>query len=438
MNARTFFLHHLLEIPFCLTGAVCSCVCLLEGFFIPEEYLGRVLPVIFPCLLTLILLTAASWSRLTSVIGIAAGALASAVFVIQMLSGEDGIVSHGLFYLLCILTTAALYLLTRTPAGGALAFALNSLIICGNVFMQYGRHPVLLIAGVISVGVLFLIRQYQASVLKYSTRRIRMRGIAVSAMALCLSAAVLSGALCAALTPLQLPTVRVKLVTELSSLSVLEKIGVSRTVHLMDPMQTVWGRNSETMVTNGEGQSDKGNPQPDPDQGQSESTDQKPQSGGQQQTGSTAPANAISYEYRSLLKWMIPLLVLLVAAALFSGKILLRKRRTDRLIRQLRREQIPQMYQYILKMSGLMKLPAAASETPLEYSERIGGRMDACVGGRGQMRRLTEIFAKVCYGGAEPDTEEYRMFVSVYRNFPRRLRQRVGTVKYILQFFFRT
>ena len=85
-----------------------------------------------------------------------------------------------------------------------------------------------------------------------------------------------------------------------------------------------------------------------------------------------------------------------------------------------------------------MKLPAAASETPLEYSERIGSRMDACVGGRGQMRRLTEVFTKVCYGGIEPDEDEYRIFVSVYRNFPRRLRQRVGTVKYFLQFFFRT
>lgn len=438
MTARTFLLNHLREFPFCLIGAVCSSVCLAEGFFIPGNYLGKILPVIFPCALTLILLTAASWSRFTSVVGIAAGILAAAVFVLRMLFGDPDRSALGLFYLLCVLTTAALYLLTRTPVGGALAFSLTSLIICGNVFMQYGRHPVILVAGVISVGVLFLIRRYQAAVLNYSTRQVRMTGITVSALALCLTAAALSGALSAALTPHQLPTMRLKLVTELSNLTILEKIGISRTIHLMDPSQTVWGTDSETMITNGEGKSEEGNPQPDPDQGQTETTDQKPQSGGQQQIGDIAPAEAITYEIKNLLKWLIPFLAVLAVISLFAGKLLLRKRRTDRLIQLPRREQIPRIYQYILKMSACMNLSPAASETPLEYSERLGSRMDAFVGGRGRMTGLSKIFMKVCYGGIEPTNEEYRLFVSVYRDFPRRMRQRAGTLKYFLHYFFRT
>ena len=346
LRSGDFLSRHIWEFPFCLIAAVSCSVCLAEGFFVPDELLGRILPAIFPCLLTLLYLSAASYSRRTAAVGSAAAVVILAVFIIVLLRSGEERTAVGLYWFICILLTTALYLLTRSRIGCAVAFAAAGLILCGNVFMQYGRHPFLLAVGTVCMGVLLILRRYQISVMTWSTHVVKQSGTVLSAMALCLASALIAGGIAVfIITPLHPPTIETKLVTELSDLPLLEKMGISTTIHLMDPDYMSKLENDETLITSEEGDPDQADPQPDPEQGAQEPQAQKPQAGGQQQVGSPAPAEAISYERKKYFLLTVPLLIAAVIGGIMWGKIRLRKKRTEQLFRAPHAEQIPAIYQ---------------------------------------------------------------------------------------------
>ena len=437
LQSGDFVSRHIWEFPFCLIAAVCCSVCLAEGFFVPDALLGRILPAILPCLLALLYMTAASYSRRTAAIGSAAAVLILVVFIIVLLRGSEERTAAGLYWFLCIVLTASLYLLTRSRIGCAVAFAAAGLILCGNVFMQYGRHPALLAVGTVCMGVLLILRRYQISVMTWSTRTVQQSGTVLSAMALCLASALIAGGIAVfVIAPLHPPTIETKLVTELSDLPLLEKMGISTTIHLMDPDYMSKQENEETLITSEEGDPDQADPRPDPDQGAEEPQAQQPQSGGQQQVGSPAPAEAISYEHKKYYLLLIPLLLAAVIGGILWGKVRFRKKRTEQLFRAPHAEQIPAIYQYVLGMSERLKLGAADAETPYEYYERIGRRLDSLTGGSGRFGSLSESYMKVAYGGASLSDEECRICQDIYAGLPGRLRTITGRLKYLRYFFF--
>lgn len=437
MRSGDFLSRHLWEFPFCLIAAVSCSVCLAEGFFVPDELLGRILPTVVPCALTLLYMTAASYSRRSAAAGAAGALVIGAAFIIVLLRSSEEGKSIGLYWFICIVLTAVLYLLTRTRAGCAAAFAASALILCGNVFMQYGRHPFLLAAGMISMGVLLILRRYQITILLQSTHSVRQSGTVLSAAAVCVISALLAAGIAVVfITPLQLPTIETKLVTELSDLPLLEKMGISRTIHLMDPNYTSKMENEETIITSEEGNPDQAQPEPDPEQGSQTPQAQQPQAGGQQQAGAPEPAAAISYEHKKYYLLLIPLLIAACITAVIRGKIRLRKKRTEALFQSAHAEQIPAIYGYVLDMARRLKLGISEQETPREYDVRIGRRLDSLTGGSGRFSSLSEAYSKVAYGSLSLSEEECRLCQDIYEGLPGRLRVKTGNLQYLKYFFF--
>lgn len=436
MSFRRYLRSAVPEGLLCAAAAAAASLCFVEGFYVPDALLGRVGPVLLPCILTALFFLLASYTRTTALAG---GVLFSAGFaaaVFALVRGGQESDGRGLFLLLCVGVTAAIFLLSRTRLGGAAAVVLGTLIISGDAFLQYGSHPVALAVFLICAACLFLVRNYHSSMLRNSTRRASAGRYAAAGFLCCLLAAGCSAGIClAVIQPLQMPTMELKLVTQLNRLPLLEKLGVATPYALLDPDRTSDSPNDSTIASDRTG-SEETPVQPNEKSSQA-SVQQEAQPDETPSAAAQTPADAISYSPKNYAPIFLAVGILAFAAAVFGGKLLLRQLRLRRLQKLPRQKQILCFYSYFLRMLALAKLPSARADTPREYCEKLRGRGDRFFSERGLFPALTETFDRVCYGCEEPGEDEYLRFLNAYRAFPSLCRRDLGLIRY-LPVFFRT
>lgn len=155
------------EMLACILASTCLVICLAEGFYIPDELLGRFWPVFIPCAVLNVLAFSLSYSKKTVIFGLCALALAVVAAAVWLYTGTAG--DRGLFLAVVAITTLSVFFLSRLRAGAAALLPVGTLIIAGSVLMQYGRHPAYLVIFLISAACLFMCRLYRIAMLQNST-----------------------------------------------------------------------------------------------------------------------------------------------------------------------------------------------------------------------------------------------------------------------------
>lgn len=418
------------EFLFCSLAAGLLAFCVADGFYLPAALANRPDLFVLPCLLVNGLAFAFSYVRRSAFCGLGVLALALLALLLWLYSGTAG--EWGAFVSIVLLTALSAFFLSRIPLGAAIFGVAGVLIIVGSTLFEYGSRPVCLLLFLACSACLLLGRRYRAAMLQSSTFRPAVWRHTLSSVLVCAAAMALAlGTFFTLIAPLNPPTYELELKTELKKLPLLEKLGVSSLIYIDDPDKLTQQTSGETVL------SDQ-NREEMPDASLSEDAPAAPspaQAFSPFDPTDTALAEAVNYVMRDYTLYYIAGGIVLLIAAVFAGRLLLRKLRLRRLFRLPPQRRIPAMYAYFLRAMEKCGLPPAAADTPLEYCARLGAKADRFFPGNGQFRALTEIFCRVYYGGALPTDGECTQFLRAYTALPARSRKSLGLPRYLPVFF---
>ncbi len=408
-------------------------ISLAEGFYVPETWSGKVLPALLSCGLVCLYWVLMTFNKKSSVTAIIVFIMILLITVLILFRSTEAQEKQILFLLIASVSATLLYFLSRTRIGTAAVIAAGCMIICGNAFLQYGRHPVLLCLYLPASAIFLMERNYRVRIRSSSTRAPSVLRHTASGVLCCILAAALAGLSMALIIPAQLPTHELKLIKELVRMPVLEKIGTATIISLDDQHRYTDQTNEEKNPTSKEGENrterSPSEDHQDSDQ-MTEKQEQEPLSDGKDQH-----LRAIRYESLRPLWLLSPFL----ATALVVASILLkkqqRKMRRDRFDHLEPEESAAAYYQYFLHMLSLIRLEDSPAETVREYSRKTKHRTEVLFPGRSAFARLSRDFERIYYGGEPFDEDTRERFQRTYHMLPSLCCKNTGKIRYLFLFF---
>ena len=416
----------------CMAASAALNFAFMQSVYIPDHLTNAFVPVFLLCAVWQIFLFAAAYSKKTVVAAIALCVFAAAVFGI--LVGTEAIVpdAYYLYLLLTFIASLTVFLLSRKRVSAALLSVLGTLIIGAMTFLQYGSFVYCLLLFLFSSSCLFLFRNHRLRVMSGANEKHRQSGFAALTCCICIAAVLLS--VCTyfvVIRPLSPPTRELKLVTKLMTLPILEQLGISSHIFLLDPERAAAPDNEDSMLSDEDAPRGSENaPQtPPPDDAQ------EPVENVFLSQGVVSElASAVRYfiaDYR----WLIlPTALVLITAASVLLKKLHRRRRLKSFSKGGKKGQITGIYDYLMGKLPLADMPSVGCDTALEYCARVEPRVERLFQ-NGLFRKLTEVFCRTLYGKYEPSDDEYAMFVRCYNDFPANCRRNVGLWRFVIRFF---
>lgn len=421
----------------CLSAAMVSVVC--SGFVLEDAWSGNVAVIfVLSAILQLLLLLIAR-SRLSTGIGIAAGAVIAIGTAVYWRTfhpfAEENANSVFIFLLISVITGVLVFLLGRTRAGVVVLFILGSFIQAGGHFLQFPTPLWSLFVFLLAAPILFFHRTYIVSAAHADLGTVRGAKYLCQIVPLCLAVLLVAGGLYVGVVrPMDPPTQELKLITVLKSMNPLKVLGVSTVEVVLDPEdRSEQPPEEEDQAGNeGEDQSDDLGEAPpipselpeDPDQ-QRQNTDSDRQ---QLWGGIRYDETALSY------LWLLLLIPLLIAAA-FVLRLLRRKHWRKQVQALSKEEAVVNYYQFFLKRLERLGLKRAKQHTLREYAGNTQIQLEPFAAGHGTFSDLTAIYERVLYGHCPVSDEEYQQFEAFYDSFYRCLRKEAGVVKYYLTAF---
>ena len=401
-----------------------------SAFMIRESYMTNYLLVAAVTTVVMAVMFVIGYNKRNAIIGGAGWAVFLIGWIIylranDLINLEDGAdETIPAFWSIVIFGSALIYLLTRSRKILFGAAPIGLLFCAAFKFLEYPVSVPGLFVLIIAVILEILYLVYKDSLLtadygNYTIRHFLEQSIAIVAVVVMLSSGVFYGIV----KPLDPPTRDLKLITKLMSFDILELLGVASTQEVKDPNQ-------------GEEDQDEEEPPEEKEEEKDDEENEQNEEENKQESDEKISAQTMSYNEKDYTVYWVTALIILLLAAPFVIKYVLRSRRRRRLNGLDASNQAAFVYDFFLDRLKKLGVGKADSQTILEYAEQQEGVLENFTAEDGTtFEEMTELYNYHLYSKLPIKPEDANKFVAMYDSFYKNAKAFVGTWRYIRKFW---
>ena len=401
-----------------------------SAFMIRESYMTNYLLVAVVTTLVMAVMFVIGYNKRNTIIGGAGWAVFLIGWIIylranDLINLEDGAdETIPAFWSIVLFGSALIYLLTRSRKILFGAAPIGLLFCAAFKFLEYPVSVLGLFILIIAVILEILYLVYKDSLLtadygNYTIRHFLEQSIAIVTVVVMLSSGVFYGIV----KPLDPPTRDLKLITKLMSFDILELLGVASTQEVKDPNQ-------------GEEDQDEVEPPEEKEEEKDDEENEQNEEENKQESDEKISAQTMSYNEKDYTVYWVTALIILLLAAPFVIKYVLRSRRRRRLNGLDASNQAAFVYDFFLDRLKKLGVGKADSQTILEYAEQQEGVLENFTAEDGTtFEEMTELYNYHLYSKLPIKTEDAAKFVAMYDSFYKNAKAFVGTWRYIHKFW---
>ena len=401
-----------------------------SAFMIRESYMTNYLLVAVVTTLVMAVMFVIGYNKRNTIIGGAGWAVFLIGWIIylranDLINLEDGAdETIPAFWSIVLFGSALIYLLTRSRKILFGAAPIGLLFCAAFKFLEYPVSVLGLFILIIAVILEILYLVYKDSLLtadygNYTIRHFLEQSIAIVTVVVMLSSGVFYGIV----KPLDPPTRDLKLITKLMSFDILELLGVASTQEVKDPNQ-------------GEEDQDEEEPPEEKEEEKDDEENEQNEEENKQESDEKISAQTMSYNEKDYTVYWVTALIILLLAAPFVIKYVLRSRRRRRLNGLDASNQAAFVYDFFLDRLKKLGVGKADSQTILEYAEQQEGVLENFTAEDGTtFEEMTELYNYHLYSKLPIKTEDAAKFVAMYDSFYKNAKAFVGTWRYIHKFW---
>ena len=401
-----------------------------SAFMIRESYMTNYLLVAVVTTLVMAVMFVIGYNKRNTIIGGAGWAVFLIGWIIylranDLINLEDGAdETIPAFWSIVLFGSALIYLLTRSRKILFGAAPIGLLFCAAFKFLEYPVSVPGLFILIIAIILEILYLVYKDSLLtadygNYTIRHFLEQSIAIVTVVVMLSSGVFYGIV----KPLDPPTRDLKLITKLMSFDILELLGVASTQEVKDPNQ-------------GDEDQDEEEPPEEKEEEKDDEENEQDEEENKQESDEKISAQTMSYNEKDYTVYWVTALIILLLAAPFVIKYVLRSRRRRRLNGLDASNQAAFVYDFFLDRLKKLGVGKADSQTILEYAEQQEGVLESFTAEDGTtFEEMTELYNYHLYSKLPIKTEDAAKFVAMYDSFYKNAKAFVGTWKYIRKFW---
>jgi len=401
-----------------------------SAFMIRESYMTNYLLVAVVTTLVMAVMFVIGYNKRNTIIGGAGWAVFLIGWIIylranDLINLEDGAdETIPAFWSIVLFGSALIYLLTRSRKILFGAAPIGLLFCAAFKFLEYPVSVPGLFILIIAIILEILYLVYKDSLLtadygNYTIRHFLEQSIAIVTVVVMLSSGVFYGIV----KPLDPPTRDLKLITKLMSFDILELLGVASTQEVKDPNQ-------------GDEDQDEEEPPEEKEEEKDDEENEQDEEENKQESDEKISAQTMSYNEKDYTVYWVTALIILLLAAPFVIKYVLRSRRRRRLNGLDASNQAAFVYDFFLDRLKKLGVGKADSQTILEYAEQQEGVLENFTAEDGTtFEEMTELYNYHLYSKLPIKTEDAAKFVAMYDSFYKNAKAFVGTWKYIRKFW---
>lgn len=401
-----------------------------SAFMIRESYMTNYLLVAVVTTLVMAVMFVIGYNKRNTIIGGAGWAVFLIGWIIylranDLINLEDGAdETIPAFWSIVLFGSALIYLLTRSRKILFGAAPIGLLFCAAFKFLEYPVSVPGLFILIIAIILEILYLVYKDSLLtadygNYTIRHFLEQSIAIVTVVVMLSSGVFYGIV----KPLDPPTRDLKLITKLMSFDILELLGVASTQEVKDPNQ-------------GDEDQDEEEPPEEKEEEKDDEENEQDEKENKQESDEKISAQTMSYNEKDYTVYWVTALIILLLAAPFVIKYVLRSRRRRRLNGLDASNQAAFVYDFFLDRLKKLGVGKADSQTILEYAEQQEGVLESFTAEDGTtFEEMTELYNYHLYSKLPIKTEDAAKFVAMYDSFYKNAKAFVGTWRYIRKFW---
>jgi len=401
-----------------------------SAFMIRESYMTNYLLVAVVTTLVMAVMFVIGYNKRNTIIGGAGWAVFLIGWIIylranDLINLEDGAdETIPAFWSIVLFGSALIYLLTRSRKILFGAAPIGLLFCAAFKFLEYPVSVPGLFILIIAIILEILYLVYKDSLLtadygNYTIRHFLEQSIAIVTVVVMLSSGVFYGIV----KPLDPPTRDLKLITKLMSFDILELLGVASTQEVKDPNQ-------------GDEDQDEEEPPEEKEEEKDDEENEQDEEENKQESDEKISAQTMSYNEKDYTVYWVTALIILLLAAPFVIKYVLRSRRRRRLNGLDASNQAAFVYDFFLDRLKKLGVGKADSQTILEYAEQQEGVLENFTAEDGTtFEEMTELYNYHLYSKLPIKTEDAAKFVAMYDSFYKNAKAFVGTWRYIRKFW---
>lgn len=401
-----------------------------SAFMIRESYMTNYLLVAVVTTLVMAVMFVIGYNKRNTIIGGAGWAVFLIGWIIylranDLINLEDGAdETIPAFWSIVLFGSALIYLLTRSRKILFGTAPIGLLFCAAFKFLEYPVSVPGLFILIIAIILEILYLVYKDSLLtadygNYTIRHFLEQSIAIVTVVVMLSSGVFYGIV----KPLDPPTRDLKLITKLMSFDILELLGVASTQEVKDPNQ-------------GDEDQDEEEPPEEKEEEKDDEENEQDEEENKQESDEKISAQTMSYNEKDYTVYWVTALIILLLAAPFVIKYVLRSRRRRRLNGLDASNQAAFVYDFFLDRLKKLGVGKADSQTILEYAEQQEGVLESFTAEDGTtFEEMTELYNYHLYSKLPIKTEDAAKFVAMYDSFYKNAKAFVGTWRYIRKFW---
>ncbi len=428
---KHFWKYRLIDWLLCSMISVSLIYAVCSGFILEDPFSGNAFAVIGIALIINLILVMFTYNRKTVVAGIAAGVVVVIIFIVlnyqyRPVTNETEN-STMIFFMIAVAMSVYAYLLGRSRAGIIVLFVTGILIDAGAAFLQWPEPAwsfLLLPAGCV---MLYMYRVFSGTLAKVQVGQIKLfryivQTIVVGVLAFGISLAGYYGIV----RPLNPPTQELKLIQQLMSMDILERLGVSTTKEIF----------SEDLISEEDPEDERFEDEEESteEETETEAETSRPESE-QIDSPDTNESENITYEKLDF-NWLWLLLLIPVAIAVaYIIKHRLRKSWKKKVDGLQNRGAVINYYTLFTKDLAKAGIKRQEQTTLREFAALQEYKLSTFDTEGVTFAQLTGTYEKTIYGKAQVTDKERESFETYYSAFYENLKKEVGKFKYYLTLF---
>ena len=401
-----------------------------SAFMIRESYMTNYLLVTVVTTLVMAVMFVIGYNKRNTIIGGAGWAVFLIGWIIYLRANDLINLEEGAdetipaFWSIVIFGSALIYLLTRSRKILFGAAPVGLLFCAAFKFLEYPVSVPGLFILVIAVILEILYLVYKDSLLSadygnYTIRHFLEQSIAIVTVVVMLSSGVFYGIV----KPLDPPTRDLKLITKLLSFDILELLGVASTQEVKDPNQ-------------GDEDQDEEEPPEEKEEEKDDEENEQDEDENKQESDEKISAQTMSYNEKDYTVYWVTALIILLLAAPFVIKYVLRTRRRRRLNGLDANNQAAFVYDFFLDRLKKLGVGKADSQTILEYAEQQEAVLENFTAEDGTtFEEMTELYNYHLYSKLPVRPEDAKKYMAMYDSFYKNAKAFTGTWRYIRKFW---
>lgn len=427
---------------FCLLSCLISwCLCRMcfLGFHVNPALQNNQALLIGMVVALTVILWLVSYSNRTKLFGTIA-LVAAAVIALLAIYGSGNIAvavkdseeNPYSYFVICFVVIIGVWLLAATKRGLIVLLILGIFVSALIAFLYMNNSLVWLGGFLAGCIVLYALRYYYGSVINSQT--VKTSFLSTFVVALILAAVILAGGSAVyvgVVKTIEPPAHELKLYDKEKLMTAVNKLGVSKTVTVLDPNLTSNQTDDDNEEQN----------QQDDTKGD-EQNDDDAQDGNQgngidnwNELENQKEMNVISYDLPEDKIWPIILAIIIAAAVVIILRILSRRWWLASVMKRSKEERIIKMYHFWLKKYRQLKLGKNKEETPYEFALRQQEHLASFATERADMMKLTDIFVETNYGLRMVSEEEWQTYLEFHKKFYRMIFKYLGPLRFVFKFF---